>query len=177
MSNDILHQQPATPYVLLADAMRHALNSDTQQAIACIKLAREVAQPDQIENVELLISAVMHDISKVIQIRRVTKGSTHNEYGTVQFWFRNNYQRLFPGAETVKYQRIAGTNPDFMLELDGERTPVECKIAFTGRSLNQLLAYLEAYEAKRGVAVAFRLDCELPDNITFIECPEEARHV
>ena len=36
---------------------------------------------------------------------------------------------------------------------------------------NQLNSYMEATNAKIGYAVAFSLNCNLPENVIFIQCP------
>lgn len=168
-------QQPSA-YTLLAAATQAALNGEMVVAAELIRTARLVATPDQQDNVQLLSSAVVGELGRVAKGRRPSRANPHNEFRVVHFWFRNNMEEVIQGGQFVKVSRVVGYNPDFMVSVAGECRPVECKLTFNARALNQLLAYLSAYGAGHGYAVGIRLTCKLPDNITFIQCPLEARH-
>ena len=92
-----------------------------------------------------------------------------------------HYQRLFkkyapvliPGCEVVSVPSDKHNIPDAWIELDGENCPVEVKcLNFDAKALSQLQRYLDAYGAKRGVAVATNLKVDLPQNIIFISMAE-----
>lgn len=165
-----------TPFFLLAEGIRYALNGDIRSAAQCLKEAERIAQPDQLDDVHLLKLGVISEISIAARSARPSKANPHNEFAVVHYWFKNHFSEAVQGAKLVRFDRRAGSNPDFMLRVDGEQRPVECKRIFNARALNQLLSYLTAYGATHGYAVALRLICALPPNITFIECPAEAAH-
>lgn len=164
------------PFTLLAGSVQANLNGDTGEALRLVKLARSIATPEQVETVYLLSSSVMLDIAWVRHAKIPAKGNRHSEFAVVHYWFRNNYQAFIPTANLTKVVPRNKCIPDFMVLLDGKNYPVECKLSFTARSLNQLLEYMKVYGAEHGYAVALDLKCALPSNITFIECPVDATH-
>ena len=166
------------PYFFLAEAVRYTLNQRLDLAAAALRHAQAVATPEQEANVHLLTVAVASEMALMVRGQRAGKKEhPHNEFGAVQFWFKKHFRDLLPGAELVRFERLNGRNPDFMLRIDGALVPVECKLNFNARALNQLTSYMDAYGAQRGVAVALRLTCSLPENVQFFTCPEESRHV
>lgn len=96
----------------------------------------------------------------------------HNEFRVVHHWFRLNLNSLIPNAVLAIDIKYGGYIPDFMVVLDGNTRPVECKLIFNERARNQLFTYMNHFGSSHGYAVAPRLTCELPKNMTFIECPK-----
>lgn len=87
----------------------------------------------------------------------------------VQDGFFTNIDHYLPGSVRAIVRHVPGFVPDGFVRIDGEIAPVEVKRRrFTGLGLRQLLSYMDAHGAKRGIAVAPELGCELPDNITFV---------
>ena len=93
------------------------------------------------------------------------KSARKSEYGDVHTWVRMNNSLNF--SEGVKLP--SGRFPDFVSHEDGITYPVECKIRFTRRSLNQLLTYMDEMGVDKGYAVAFELRTDLPDGVEFIK--------
>jgi hypothetical protein len=93
-----------------------------------------------------------------------------NEFA-LQDLFKSRVKELIsPEAEIVSVPRLKKHWPDSFVKLGDEVIPVEVKLdAFDNKALRQLMRYMKAYDAQRGLAVAGRLTVELPTNISFIE--------
>lgn len=88
----------------------------------------------------------------------------------VQHEFLSNVETYLPGAIACIAPRVEGHIPDGFVRLDGEVLPVEVKRRrFTPLGRDQLLRYMAAYGASRGIAVAPELACDLPASITFVK--------
>ena len=167
-------------FSLLASAIEiTAKDGDLKAASNIIKLAREIAATTDLHHeISVIAMAVSCEVCKIASAIEAPERtpSTHTEYGYVQSWFKHNYKRYFPKFEMRKLKKSRYI-PDFMLVDDeGCDMPVECKRVFNYRSLNQLLDYMKHYNASVGVAVAARLDVELPPNIIFIQRePDESQ--
>lgn len=93
-----------------------------------------------------------------------------NEFA-LQDLFKSRVKELIsPEAEIVSIRGLKNNRPDSFVKLGDEVIPVEVKLdAFDNKALKQLMRYMKAYDAQRGLAVAGRLTVELPTNISFIE--------
>ena len=84
--------------------------------------------------------------------------------------FFANLGSYLPGAIPAIAPYNHHHRPDGFVHLDGEILPVEVKrVRFTFAARSQLLRYMGAYGASRGIAVAPALSCEIPANITFVQ--------
>ena len=173
-SREMAERLGVDAYTLLAGATQAALGGDHSRAIELVRVAREAATLEQQNNIAWLASSVMTDIAWALKAEGLENStvSTHSEYGVVHFWFRNNFQHHIKKGVLEKVTKRQGLIPDFLVIVDSETRPVECKKTFNERSLNQLLTYMKAWDSQHGYAVGFQLTCELPQNITFICCPE-----
>ena len=130
--------------------------------------AREIAASISYEaylTTSLALHSCIEDYrSQVIKENR-RKTPRKSEYGDVHTWVRLNKSLNF--SEGVKLS--SGRVPDFVSHEDGLTYPVECKIRFTNRSLNQLLTYMDEMGVDKGYAVAFELRVDLPAGIEFIK--------
>lgn len=93
--------------------------------------------------------------------------SSCNELGSVHPWFRANHATLLPNSKLIPVVAKNKKRPDFLVDIDGEIFPVECKQEFTATSLKQLLGYMKLWKVKTGYAVAESLKCELPSFVVF----------
>jgi len=95
-----------------------------------------------------------------------------DEVTGIQVRFRESAARLIPGAHLCERPKVeTKLRPDAWVVMEGLPTPVEVKPkVFDGKALKQLLGYMEVCGTTKGVAVAPRLTCELPDTILFIAC-------
>jgi hypothetical protein len=164
------------PFFLLSNAIKHSLKGDSSTAYKFLSSAREWAYREldteaSIECFSFLALAASTEIAR--NYPRTTKVCSHNEYGDVQHWFKNNHKQVVQGSKIVRVTggKTGRYRPDFLIDLNGELLPVECKKTFNSRSLNQLECYLSEFGASIGYAVAFELKCKLPDHIEFIKCP------
>lgn len=160
-------------FIMLSNAIESSLNGDEKNAIKFISMAREMANDKNFHHVSMLSMAVSSEVSRNLLVGKVTKTSQHNEYATVQHWFRNNHTQLIDDSKLVRgvVGQTGKYRPDFLIDFHGELRPVECKKVFNQRSLNQLECYLSDFGVTSGYAVAFELKCNLPDYIEFIRCP------
>ena len=84
-------------------------------------------------------------------------------------WFRKNIKSVL-GTD---YKLLIRENdpkhvPDFWVENNNESIPVEIKLhSFDPRHLKQLQRYMTFYDCKKGIAIANKLNCALPENIEF----------
>jgi hypothetical protein len=92
-----------------------------------------------------------------------------SEYSDVHTWVRLNKDLNFKDG----YKLQSGRIPDFISSENNIDYPVECKIKFTERGLNQLKTYMVEMGVDKGYAVAFSCEIELPNNITFIQVGEK----
>lgn len=152
---------------LAANAPQLAEGGDIKGAIHQVEVAREMA-PFSF-SVGMACANAIQDIASVMKAMRPARKSSHSEYATVQAWFKKHHGSLVPNS-TIMAMESGRYMPDFMIEVAGKRYPVECKKVFKERSLNQLKAYMDHFGCDNGYAVANKLDIELPENITFIQC-------
>ena len=89
------------------------------------------------------------------------------ELGSVHPWFRANCAALIPNSKLIPVVARNRKRPDFLIDINGEIFPVECKLEFTTTSLKQLLGYMTLWKVKAGYAVAETLKCELPSSVVF----------
>lgn len=85
--------------------------------------------------------------------------------------FESNYKKVIDGElKIVKRKNNIKHIPDFWLSDGCEYIPVEIKLHdFNEFSLRQLKRYMNFYKCKKGLAVAEKLNCTLPDGIYFID--------
>ena len=88
----------------------------------------------------------------------------------VYAWFRKNYKMaLGDEFDIVRLHNDPKHIPDFWVCSGSLCFPVECKLHdFDEKALNQLKRYMNFYNCSRGVAVAQRCTCKLPESIIFI---------
>jgi hypothetical protein len=87
----------------------------------------------------------------------------------VQEAFFQNLDRYLPSAVRAIVTPVPGFVQDGFVRVGDDVAPVEVKRRrFTGSALRQLLRYMEAHGASRGIAVAPELGVALPDNITYV---------
>lgn len=100
----------------------------------------------------------------------IDKRKTTNEYSTTHTWVRRKMSSLI-GLDVIdKFPSLeSGRRPDFLVFDNGVKYPVECKIVFTKRALNQLQQYMIEMNVDKGYAVAPKKTIELPNNIIFIQ--------
>ena len=113
--------------------------------------------PDHSSDVEMaILTTIHHDLRPT-------------EYD-LQGWVRENIATLVPGSACVPIREKAGQGRcDLLLSLGGEDVPVEVKLlGFGNTAVRQLRRYMNFYGAKRGLAIATRLDAELPSDMTFV---------
>ena len=84
--------------------------------------------------------------------------------------FISRINEFLPTAEIIGRKDSIRHIPDLWVAIDGDEIPVEMKLnGFGPKALRQLQRYMFFYKSKQGIAVARSLNCEIPDNITFIE--------
>lgn len=84
--------------------------------------------------------------------------------------FYNHLGQFLVGAVQVKYDCVRSAIPDGMICWNGREMPVEIKKdAFDLKAICQLQRYMDAYDCDHGIAVAPKLTCRLPANMTFVE--------
>lgn len=93
--------------------------------------------------------------------------SSCSELGSVHPWFRANYATLIPNSKLIPVVAKNKKRPDFLVDINGDIFPVECKREFTAASLKQLLGYMKLWKVKTGYAVAETLKCNLPPSVIF----------
>jgi hypothetical protein len=161
------------PFKILAFAVELTLEKDFKGASAFIKIARDMASPEQLEDVAYLAMCVTCELAKAQLGSTTHEKNKHTEFATVQYWFKNNIEFVISGGvlknDVTNYR--GDYRPDFYVIVDGEKRPVECKKTFNERAVNQLNCYMKKTGASIGYAVAFKLKCKLPPNMIFIECP------
>ena len=103
----------------------------------------------------------------------IDKRKTTNEYSTTHTWVRREMSSLI-GLDVIdKFSSLeSGRRPDFLVLDNGIKYPVECKMVFTKRALNQLQQYMIEMNVNKGYAVALKKTIELPDNIVFIQASD-----
>lgn len=154
----------------LAQMYQCSLENDTEQYKILSEHLNDLGFECSLEN-ELLRQAVICASMENFKAHSITpKKSTTNEYSSVHSWVRSNMSGLvgldvidrFPSLES-------GRRPDFLVLDNGIKYPVECKMVFTKRALNQLQQYMIEMNVDKGYAVAPKKSIELPDNIVFIQ--------
>ncbi|MBW4675952.1 MAG: hypothetical protein KME52_18595 [Desmonostoc geniculatum HA4340-LM1] len=108
--------------------------------------------------------AVISEIAWCIKCRS-------SEQGRVHAWFSKNFKLFIPNGELVKFVSKNKKRPDFLIKIDGIVYPVECKLTFNKPALIQLQGYIKTWDVSQGFAVAPKTTCDLPTNISFIQCP------
>ena len=93
--------------------------------------------------------------------------SYFHELGSVHPWFRANHADLIPNSKLIPVVAKNKKRPDFLVDINGDIFPVECKLEFTATSLKQLLGYMKLWKVKTGYAVAEVLKCKLPSSVVF----------
>ncbi|WP_375274477.1 hypothetical protein [Methylorubrum thiocyanatum] len=84
--------------------------------------------------------------------------------------FYGKLAQYLPGAEQIKYSCVRSAIPDGMICWNGREMPVEIKKdAFDLKAIRQLQRYMDVYDCEHGIAVAPKLTCRLPANMTFVE--------
>lgn len=88
--------------------------------------------------------------------------------------FERNWRTVFDSSHELTSRKNNPAHiPDFWMRKDENFIPVEIKLNnFTTKSLKQLLRYMDFYDCERGIAVAEKLTCTLPENIKFISFKE-----
>lgn len=89
----------------------------------------------------------------------------------VNKWFVENYKSLI-GEEFVIIKRKNDKShiPDAWMVKESNYYPVEMKLhSFDKKALKQLHRYMENYDCSFGVAVGSNKECEIPENIIFVE--------
>lgn len=119
----------------------------------------------------LVVSLAIHSIIDDIKTRAVNdnagKRTKASEYGDIHTWVR-----LKSNLNYIEGRKLpSGRIPDFILKENGAEYPIECKLVFTNRSLNQLKTYMREMKVDKGYAVAAKLTTKLPTGITFIKVP------
>lgn len=94
-------------------------------------------------------------------------------YRKTEFMLHDKFKRelgiLIPGARFIPFPLGHGKRPDFMIKIGKDILPVEIKLReFNRSSLRQLNGYLSEFGCKKGIAVAEKCTCSLPNNIQFI---------
>lgn len=108
-------------------------------------------------------------IATALVFERHVRATRHVEKDVEDEFFANLGSYL-PGAIPAIAPYNHHHRPDGFVHLDGEILPVEVKrVRFTFAARSQLLRYMGAYGASRGIAVAPALSCEIPANITFVQ--------
>jgi hypothetical protein len=101
-------------------------------------------------------------------IQSMISASVPNEFDLHKKFF-SNLDKLIPNAKVVNEDVIKEHRPDGFLEINGELHVVEMKLkVFDVSALKQICRYMRNYTAK-GVAVAPKLSCSLPDDVMFVE--------
>ncbi|MBS7699162.1 MULTISPECIES: hypothetical protein [unclassified Chelatococcus] len=91
--------------------------------------------------------------------------------------FCKNISQYLPGARRIQCALDKNHIPDLFIRFNDQEMPVEIKRhAFDERALQQLQRYMTVYGCNAGIAVAPRLRCALPANITFVQV-DEGSHV
>ena len=88
-------------------------------------------------------------------------------------WVRENIRDILDDkTDVVSHHDDRRHKPDLWLSRQGNLVPVECKLHdFDNKALQQLQRYIGFYGCHQGIAIARRLTCGLPSNITFIQYP------
>lgn len=133
--------------------------------------AESISGSAELSHLDMLIAAARSEIISVFSARsrgfNPSQSRAHNEYRTVQFWFKNNHSKLFLGS-SLSSVSAGRYRPDFMLKTGDELIPVECKKVFTAAGVRQLLTYIDHFGSGKGIAVASKFSCEIPREITAI---------
>ena len=84
--------------------------------------------------------------------------------------FRKNPQKYIKGVNILSYKVRSNAVPDFFLDVNGVFSVAEFKIdTFRKRHLFQLCEYMDIYSAEHGYAVAPKLNCVLPEKVTYVK--------
>ena len=114
----------------------------------------------------LALYSCVDDFKRKVIEDNYRKTPRKSEYSDVHTWVRLNPDLNFIDGHKIPCGRI----PDFISVENGIEYPVECKIKFTTRSVNQLRTYMASMGVDKGYAVALELATDkLPDNIKFIK--------
>lgn len=95
-----------------------------------------------------------------------------NEFTLIHSWVRHNFANLNLELSGESTRLPSGRCPDFIVIIDGERVPVECKKTFTERSLIQLKEYMFEMGVSQGIAVASKFNIDVTDDIRKLVVPE-----
>lgn len=78
---------------------------------------------------------------------------------------------LIPDSVVVDFQINTGNVPDLMIEVNGERCPVEVKkLNINKNAIDQLRRYLRVYNCRKGFLMGMKLTTNIEeDHITFID--------
>lgn len=152
-------------FELLALAVKVA-QKDERQAWGLMQLASQLFHPQNDWVFDTLYDSVAMDITR-------KKMYESSEYWLHGYFKKNVKSILGDHVDLVDGPKHQNHQPDAWIKIKGELIPVEIKRGnFNQKALNQLMRYIKAFEAKRGIAIARELTTELPANIIFVSCAD-----
>lgn len=118
------------------------------------------------ENIkDCLLYNVLYMFSKERADKLLLFNSEEHLYSLI----RQDISNLIPGATIIDFKIKDRKVPDFMIELDNQKIPVEVKAREIGLpALRQLVMYMDIYNSNKGYLIGRNLKIDLPDNIEFI---------
>ncbi|MFC5846701.1 hypothetical protein [Deinococcus petrolearius] len=116
---------------------------------------------------------VGHAVMRLIIDAALREGSEPN----LHLIFTEHVGRLIPGAVISGLRRNQSNIPDFMVEVDGNKMPVEIKDhPIDQLAVDQLTRYINLFSDNgRGYLVGPQLSVELPEAMTFVKLDRERR--
>lgn len=152
--------------MLAAEVCREALMLDnaarlaTSEPSAAFRLLAEVKETGHLGWLRTSVIALVHHAIVAGPLRECD----------IRREFYNNLSSYLPGAVAISRTPIASAQPDGFVSWRNNECPVEVKRrTFDLDALQQLRRYMAVYDAQCGIAVAPALQCELPNNVVFVE--------
>ena len=114
------------------------------------------------------LNFLCHSVTTTIMKNFMDSSTTERD---VQLWFIKNVKSIVGDSfEIAELKSNAKNRPDAWLKKEEELIPVEMKLhEFNSKALKQLIRYMNYYKCSSGIAVGKRLDCVLPEGITFVK--------
>lgn len=147
----------------LSDLFNDFLNKVNQQDIDdAIKLKNKILFESNINSLSVMLSyTIMSGIHKITE-------------QDVYVVFKEKYKKILGNnCSIINVKNDPHHIPDFWVEINSEKIPVECKLYnFNKKAMDQLNRYMNVYNCKHGIAVGSKCTVKLPENIRFISIDE-----
>jgi hypothetical protein len=162
-----IESEPIKDFYNYYDLLILAAKNRFEDEFKCIKQSLDILEISKMIDVheqdgEYLRDAVWESIIHAKHSFKKNEFDLHKK-------FKSMVSTLIPGAKIILFKNNKEHIPDFWVDVNGLRSPVEIKYGKFGFSaLKQLKRYMKFYDCKSGYAVARELTCTLPNSITFI---------